>query len=329
MHALTRRAAATAAVLLCATFAVGSATAASPDYPSKPIRFVVPAAAGGPTEITTRLLAQKMSETLGQPVIVDARPGAGGNIGAEFVAHAAPDGYTLLMATIGTQSINPTLYKKLPFDPDKDFAPISLVVQYPLILVVNPAVPVHSTHELIEYARANPGKLNRASGGSGTSMHLSGELFRSMANIDMPHIPYKGSAPALTDLAGGQVQVMFDSMMTALPMVKAGRLRALAVTGATRSPTVPSIPTIAESGLPGYSAVGWIGAVAPAGTPPEIVQKLYVAIAAALKSPDLRDKLLATAAEPVGSSPAEFSAFMQTESRKWAKAVRESGASAD
>lgn len=292
------------------------------DYPSRPIRFIVPAAAGGPTEITTRLIADKMSATLGQPVVVEARPGGGGNIGADVVAKAAPDGYTILMATIGTHAINQTLYKKLTYDPVKDFTPISQVVQYPLLLVVNPNVPTKSVKELIDYAKANPGKLNRASGGNGTSMHLSGELFVHQAGVDMPHVPYKGSAPALTDLVAGHVQVMFDSMITALPLVNAGQLRALAVTGAQRSPVVPNLPTIAEAGVPGYSANGWIGIVAPAGTPPAIVDKLHASIVKGLTDPGLREKLTAQAAEPVGSSPAEFAAFIRSETDKWAKAVR-------
>lgn len=315
--------------LVCALSLMAGGAIAQTDFPTKPIRFVVPAAAGGPTEITARLIAQKMSETLGQPVVVDPRAGAGGNIGADIVAKAAPDGYTILMATIGTQAINQSLYKKLPFDPVKDFAPVTQVVQYPLIVVVNPSLPVTSISELIAYAKKNPGKLNRASGGSGTSMHLSGELFRAQAGVDMPHVPYKGSSPALTDLMGGQVDLMFDSMMTALPHVKAGKLRALAVTGAKRSPVVPDIPTVAESGLPGYSAVGWIGVVAPAGTPQPIIAKLNDAIVKALAAPDVREKLISQAAEPIGSSPQEFAAFMQAETQKWAQAVRDSGAKVD
>jgi len=311
-----------AAWMALAVLALGTAAAQADDYPNKPIRLVVPAAAGGPTDVTARMLAERMSATLGQPVIVEPRGGAGGNVGAEAVAKAAPDGYTILMATIGTHAINQTLYKKLPFDPIKDFTPVSQVVQYPLLLVVNPNVPTKSVKELIDYAKANPGKLNRASGGNGTSMHLSGELFVHQAGVDMPHVPYKGSAPALTDLVAGHVQVMFDSMITALPLVNAGQLRALAVTGAQRSPVVPNLPTIAEAGVPGYSANGWIGIVAPAGTPPAIVDKLHASIVKGLTDPGLREKLTAQAAEPVGSSPAEFAAFIRSETDKWAKAVR-------
>lgn len=315
-------------MLLWMSILIGANTYAD-EYPSKPIRIIVPAAAAGPTEITTRLLANEITKTLKQPIIVEAKPGGGGNLGMNLVAKAPPDGYTIGIATTGTHAINQTLYKSMPFDPIKDFAPITLLVQYPLIFVVNPSVPAKNVKEFIAYAKDNPGKLNRASGGSGTSMHLSGELFQSMAGLNLPHIPYKGSAPALTDLTGGQVQLMFDSMITALPLVKDGKLRALAVTGDKRSPAVPDIPTVAESGVPGYSAVGWIGAVAPAGTPPEIINKLNAAFVAALKNPEISAKLLSQAAEPVGNTPAEFSAFIKAETQKWSKTVKESGASVD
>ncbi len=308
---------------------LGSQPALAQDYPTKPIRFVVPAAAGGPTEITTRLIADKMSATLGQPVIVEARPGGGGNIGADAVAKAAPDGYTILMATIGTHAINQTLYKKLTYDLVKDFAPVSQVVQYPLLLVVNPQVQAKNVQELIDYAKANPGKLNRASGGNGTSMHLSGELFVHQAGVNMPHVPYKGSAPALNDLVGNHVQVMFDSLITALPLVQAGKLRALAVTGEKRSPVVPDVPTVSEAGVKGYNAQGWIGVVAPANTPAPIVDKLQKAIAAALNDPDVKGKLTAQAAEIVASTPADFAKFITSETAKWAQAVRGANLSID
>ena len=310
-------------LLLAATL---TAPAIADTYPSRPIKFIVPAAASGPTDLTARLLGEEMQKRLGQPIVVEPKPGAGGNIGADAVAKAAPDGYTLAIVTIGTHAINQSLYSKLPFDPVKDFQPITQIVQYPLILVVGNSVAARNVRELIAYAKAHPGKLSRASGGSGTSMHLSGELFASMANLNLPHVPYKGSAPALNDLVGGHADLMFDSMMTALPLVKAGKLRALAVTGKTRSPVVPDVPTIAESGLPEYSAVGWIGLAAPAGTPKDIVDKLHSAAADALRSPALRERLVAQAAEPVGSTPAEFAEFMKSETEKWAKAVRESGA---
>ena len=270
-----------------------------------------------------------MQASLGQPVIVEPKPGAGNNLGAEFVARSAPDGYTLLFATTGTHSINQTLFKKLPFDPINDFAPVSLVVQYPLMLVVNNDLPVHSVKELIEYAKKNPGKLNRASGGMGTSMHLSGELFVRQANIDAPHIPYKGSAPALNDLMGGHVQLMFDSMITTMPLVEGGKVRALAVTGKKRSPAVPNIPTLAESGLPDYEATGWTGIVAPAGTPPAVITKLNASIVQAIKSPDIQQAFAKQAAEPVGSTPEEFAAFIRKETDKWGKTIRAAGISAE
>ncbi|MFG1358474.1 Bug family tripartite tricarboxylate transporter substrate binding protein [Xanthobacter pseudotagetidis] len=295
-------------------------------FPTRPIKLVVPAATGGPTFITAKMVADKMTESLKQPVIVEPVPGAGGNTGALQVARAEPDGYTLLVATIGTHAINQTLYKKLPFDPIADFEPVSQLVQYPLVLVANADFPPSTVPELIAYAKANPGKVLRASGGSGTSMHLTGELFRSQAEVDMPHVPYKGSAPALTDLAGGHVQIMFDSLMTAMPLVKAGKLKALGVTGATRSPIAPDVPTIAEQGLKGYQAFGWIGIVAPKGTPAPVVDILAKSVAEALKDPKIRETLIAQGAEPVGSTPAAFRTFIADQTKLWAVAVKASGA---
>ena len=316
-------------LVLAALACVALPASAQSDFPHKAIRFVVPAAAGGPTDLTARLIAQEMQKALGQPVVVEPKPGAGGNVGADAVAKSAPDGYTILMATIGTHAINQTLYKSLPFDPVKDFAPVTQVVQYPLVFVVHPSVPAKNVKEFVDYAKANPGKLNRASGGSGTSMHLSGELFRSMAGLDLPHIPYKGSAPALNDLAGGQVQLMFDSMMTAMPLVKAGKLRAIGTTGTARSGAAPDVPTIAEQGMPQYSAAGWIGVVAPAKTPPEIIAKLRNAVVSALRTPSVAERLTSQAAEIVGSTPEEFGAFMKAETAKWAVAVKASGATVE
>lgn len=315
--------------ILSAFVSLTAGAAFAQDFPVRPVKIVVPAAAGGPTHITAQLLADKMQASLGQPVIVEPKPGAGNNLGAEFVARSAPDGYTLLFATTGTHSINQTLFKKLPFDPINDFAPVSLVVQYPLMLVVNNDLPVHSVKELIEYAKKNPGKLNRASGGMGTSMHLSGELFVRQANIDAPHIPYKGSAPALNDLMGGHVQLMFDSMISTMPLVEGGKVRALAVTGKKRSPAVPNIPTLAESGLPDYEATGWTGIVAPAGTPPAVITKLNASIVQAIKSPDIQQAFAKQAAEPVGSTPEEFAAFIRKETDKWGKTIRAAGISAE
>src|SRR5512144_2335881 len=283
--------------LLVAGFAAG---AWAQDYPTKPIRIVVPFPPGGATDLLARAVAQRLTEKWGQAVLVDNRPGAGGNIGSELVAKSAPDGYTLEMGTVGTHSINASLYAKMPYDHVKDFVPIILVAGVPNVLVVNPALPVNSVQELVAYAKANPGKLNFASSGNGTSIHLSGELFKVMAGVQMTHVPYKGSAPALQDLIGGQVQLMFDNLPPSLPQIKAGKLRALAVTTATRSPALPDLPTIAESGLPGFEASSWFGIVAPAGTPPAIVAKLNAEVAKWLASPEAQEKLLALGANPAG-----------------------------
>lgn len=316
-------------ILALGAACMAASTASANDFPSRTIKIVVPAAAGGPTYITAQMLAEKMQVSLGQPVIVEPKPGAGNNLGAEFVAKSAADGYTLLFATTGTHAINQTLFKKLPFDPIKDFEPVSLVVQYPLMLVVALDLPVKSVKELIDYAKKNPGKLNRASGGMGTSMHLSGELFVKQANIEAPHIPYKGSAPALNDLMGGHVQLMFDSMITTMPLVEGEKLRALAVTGKKRSPLLPNVPTIAESGLPDYEATGWTGIVVPAGTPRDVVMKLNRSIVEAIKSPAVQEAFRKQAADPVGSSPEEFTAFIRKETDKWGATIRAAGISAD
>jgi tripartite-type tricarboxylate transporter receptor subunit TctC len=286
----------------------------------------VPAAAGGPTEIVTRLLAERMTQSMGVSVIVEAKPGAGGNIGADAVAKAAPDGYTILMGTIGTNAINQTLYKSMPFQPLKDFTAVTQVVSYPLVVVVNPKLPIHSVADLIAYAKANPGKLNRASGGSGTSMHMSGELFNEMAGVQMQHIPYKGSLPALTDVIGGQADLAFDSLVIAQPLIKSGKLRAIAVTGPERSPAAPDIPTVAET-LPGYAMTSWIGVFAPAGTPRPIVERLQQEIAKALADPRVREQLVSQAADPVASKPDDFARFTADETEKWAPVVKASGAS--
>ncbi|WP_454693736.1 tripartite tricarboxylate transporter substrate binding protein [Achromobacter aegrifaciens] len=314
------------ACALAAGMAATSAASAAEAYPSKPIRFVVPAAAGGPTEIVTRLLAERMTQSMGVSVIVEAKPGAGGNIGADAVAKSAPDGYTILMGTIGTNAINQTLYQSMPFQPLKDFAAVTQVVSYPLVVVVNPKLPIYSVADLIAYAKANPGKLNRASGGSGTSMHMSGELFNEMAGVQMQHIPYKGSLPALTDVIGGQADLAFDSLVIAQPLIKAGKLRAIAVTGPQRSPAAPDVPTVAET-LPGYAMTSWIGVFAPAGTPRPIVERLQQEIARALADPRVREQLVSQAADPVASQPDDFARFTADETEKWAPVVKASGAS--
>jgi len=299
-------------------------------YPSKPIRFVVPFPPGGPLDITGRAIAQKLAESWGQPVVVDNRPGAGGGIGAELVARSPGDGYTLLMGAVSTHAINPSLYAKIPYDPQKDFVPVALVAQVPNILVVNPTLPVHSVKELIDYARAKPGALSFGSGSTGSTGHLAGELFKTMAGVDMVHIPYKGGAPAMQDLLAGQTQLMFDNLANALPQVKAGKLRALAVTTSKRAPAVPDLPTVAESGLPGFDLTTWFGVFVPAGTPPETVAKLNAEIVKALGSKDLADRLAGMGAvPPENNTPESFAAFVRAEAGKYARVVKSSGARVD
>jgi len=314
---------------LGALFACVGTVASAQGYPNRTIRLVVPFPAGGTTDILAREVAQKLTEVLGQAVVVDNRPGAAGNIGSDLVAKSAPDGYTLLMGTVGTHAINPSLYSKMPYDHVKDFAPVVLVAGVPNVLVVNPALPVNSVSDLIKLAKDKPGQINFASSGSGTSIHLSGELFKTMAGIDMTHVPYKGSSPALTDLIGGQVQIMFDNLPSALPQIKGGRLRAIAVTSLKRAPVLPDIPTINESGLPGFEASSWFGVLAPAGTPAPIVARINTEVNKWLQSADAREKLLGQGAEAAGGSPEQFANHIRAESEKWAKVVKASGAKVD
>ena len=309
--------------LIAAPFSMGQST-----YPTRPVRLVVPFPAGGTTDIIARATAQKLSEAWGQQVIVDNRPGAAGNIGSELVAKAAPDGYTLLMGTVGTHAINPSLYAKMPYDHVKEFAPVILVAGVPNVLVVNPDLPIKSVPELIAYAKANPGKLNFASSGSGTSIHLSGELFKAMTGVQMTHVPYKGSAPALTDLIGGQVQLMFDNLPSSLAFIKAGKLRALAVTSASRAPALPDVPTVADT-VPGFEASSWFGVLAPAGTPPEIIARINGEVTKWLATPEAKEKLTAQGANVAGGTPQDFAKHIQAETAKWAKVVKESGAKVD
>ncbi|MDA8522274.1 Bug family tripartite tricarboxylate transporter substrate binding protein [Acidovorax sp. NCPPB 4044] len=304
-------------------------TAAAQAYPSKPVTIIVPFAAGGTTDILARVIAQGLGTELGQSVVVDNRAGAGGNIGGQVAARAPADGYTLFMGTVGTHAINAALYKKMPFDPIKDFAPLTRVANVPNLLVANPAQPYKSVQELIAYAKANPGQVNFGSSGSGSSIHLSGELFKSLAKVDMVHVPYKGSAPAVTDLLGNQIAIMFDNMPSAIQHVRSGKLRPLAVTTAKRSPELPDVPTIAEAGVPGYEATSWFGMFAPAGTPAPVVARLNAAIVKVLAQPETKKKLAEQGAEAYGETPAQFADFIQKESVKWGKVVRESGASVD
>jgi tripartite-type tricarboxylate transporter receptor subunit TctC len=331
----TRRLILRTAVAAAALIGVGSVSA-QPAWPAKPIRIVVPFAAGGTTDILARALAPELQRVLGQPVVVDNKPGAGGNSGAAEVAKSPPDGYTLLMGTVGTHAINAALYPKMPFDPVKDFVPIALVAGVPNVLVMNPAsmqrYGIGSVTDLIRAAKANPGKLNYASSGNGTSIHLSGELFKSMTGTFMLHIPYRGSGPALIDLMGGSMDLMFDNLPSALPHIKSGKLKALAVTSATRSAALPDTPTVEEAGgapLKGYEASSWFGLLAPAGTAPEVVQRLAQETAKALGAPALKERLMAQGAIPSGIGSAEFGRFIAAESTKWAKVVKASGAKVD
>lgn len=308
---------------------LGGTSALAQAYPTKPVTIIVPFAAGGTTDILARIIGQALTAELGQSVVVDNRAGAGGNIGGQAAAKAAPDGHTLFMGTVGTHAINASLYKKMPFDPVKDFAPLTRVANVPNLLVANPAQPYKSVKDLIAYAKANPGKVNFGSSGNGSSIHLSGELFKSLAKVDMQHVPYKGSAPAVTDLMGNQIGIMFDNMPSAIQHVRSGSLVPLAVTTAKRSPELPNVPTIAEAGVPGYEATSWFGMFAPAGTPAPVLAKLNAAIVKVLAQPDVKKKINEQGAEVYSETPEQFAAFIQAESVKWGKVVKESGASLD
>ena len=303
----------------------GAGSARAQDYPSKPVRFVVPFAPGGTTDVLARLVGEKLSASLGQQFVIDNKPGAGGNIGTAQVAKAEPDGYTILMGTVGTHAINASIYPSLPYDPVGDFAPVTLVATVPNVLVVNPELPAGSVAELIALAKEKPGELNFASSGNGTSIHLSGELFKSMTGVDIVHVPYKGSGPAMVDLLGGQVQMMFDNLPSSAPQIAAGKLRPLGVTSKERSPTLPDLPTIAEAGVPGYEALSWFGVLAPAGTPDAIVATLQAEIAGVLADPAMRQRFAELGAVPVGGTPAEFATLIGTETAKWAEVVKNAG----
>ena len=323
------------AVVAAAAFcAVAWPVHAQTAWPARPVKIVVPFAPGGTTDILARAVAPELSRAFGQSFVVENRAGAGGNLGADIVAKSAPDGYTLLMGTVGTHGINKSLYSKLPYDPQKDFAPITLVAGVPNVMVMNTetakTLGINSVPDFIKYARSHPGKLNMASSGNGTSIHLAGELFKSMTGTFMTHIPYTGSGPALLGLLSGQVDVMFDNLPSALPHVRGGKLKAFAVTSAQRSGATPELPTIEEAGqLKGFEASSWFGLLAPAGTPPDVVSRVQQETSKALNSPAIKEKLLAQGAIPSGNTPAEFTRFIDAEIRKWAPVVKASGAKVD
>jgi len=316
------------AILLALLFpgwaTLSAAAQPASDYPNKSLRMIVPFAPGGSNDIMARLIAQKFNESMGQPVVVDNRGGASGIIGTDLAAKSPPDGYTLLVMSL-TFTVNPSLFRKLPYDTLKDLIPVTLIGSAPLMLVVHPSVPAKSLKEFIAHVQANPGKLNFGSGGPGTTPHLAGEMLKTMAKLQMTHVPYKGGGPALADLMGGQIQLMLENIPSTLPFVKAGKLRALALSGLKRSSLVPDLPTLDEAGLKGYEIVGWNGLFVPAGTPGPIITRLHTETQRALAAPDTQKRLAAMGADGVGNSPGEFGAFVKAEVTKWARIVRESG----
>jgi tripartite-type tricarboxylate transporter receptor subunit TctC len=316
--------------------ALAGAASAQSAWPARPVRIIVPFAPGGTTDILARAVAPELTKAFGQQFVVENRAGAGGNIGAELVSKAAPDGYTLLMGTVGTHGINKSLYARLPYDPQKDFAPVTLVAGVPNVMVVNAEKSaqrgIQNVADFIKYAKANPGKLNMASSGNGTSIHLSGELFKSMAGVFMTHFPFTGSGPALLSLVAGDMDVMFDNLPSSMQLIKSGKLRALAVTSSQRSGALPDVPTVEQAGGPtlkGFEASSWFGLMAPAGTPADVVQRIQQETAKSLGTPAIKERLLAQGAIPSGNTPAEFTRFIDEEIRKWAPVVKNSGAKVD
>ena len=333
MTSFTRRPVLTAAAALVLSL-TGLSALAQTAWPNKPVKILVPFAPGGTTDILARAIAPDLSKAFGQQFVVENKGGAGGNLGAEIVAKSPGDGYTLLMGTVGTHGINRALYAKLPYDPFKDFAPITLVAGVPNVMVVNAdkaaANKINSVNDFIKYARANPGKLNMASSGNGTSIHLAGELFKSQTGTFMAHIPYRGSGPALLDLAAGNMDVMFDNLPSAMQLIKAGKLKALAVTSNQRSAALPELPTVEEAaGLKGFEASSWFGLLAPAGPPPDVVNRIQQEVAKSLATPALKERLAALGAIPSGNTPAQFAAHIEAEHKKWADVVKASGAKVD
>jgi tripartite-type tricarboxylate transporter receptor subunit TctC len=314
--------------LFAAALPLAAHAQASP-YPEKPIRFICPYPAGGSVDAMTRQLAQKLAESMKQPVLVENRPGAGGNIGADHLAKSAPDGYTILMGAVATHAINPTLYPKIPYDAVRDFTPVTQIAATPNVLIVHPSLPVKDVKTFIAYAKANPDKLNYGSGSNGSAGHLAGELFKSMTGTRMTHVPYKGAGPALMALMAGETQLMFDNLANAMPQIRAGTVRALAVTTAQRTPLAQDLPTIAESGLPGFDISTWVGVFLPANTPKPIVNRLHGEFTKALAANDVRERLRNLASDPVGDTPEQFAAYIKTETEKYAKVIKASGAKVD
>jgi tripartite-type tricarboxylate transporter receptor subunit TctC len=327
MHAVSLKIA--TAVLVGLTVGASSLAQTADNYPNRSITMVVAFPAAGTTDILARLIGQKLTEKFKQTVVVENRPGAGGNIGTAYVAKAPPDGYTIMMGTIGTQSINPSLYKKMPYDAAKDFVPITRAAMVPNLLVVNKDAPYNTLAEMMAFGKANPGKLTYGSSGNGTTLHLSGELFNLMSGSKITHIPYKGSTPAVADLLGGQISMIFDNMPSVIQQVKSGRLKALAVTSAQRNPQLPEIPTIQELGVAGYEVWSWFGLLAPAATPKPIVDKLNASIVDIIKQPDVQAKIIELGAVPVPETSAEFGAFIAAETLKWAKVIKEANIGID
>jgi len=298
-------------------------------WPTRPIRFIVPFAPGGGGDVVGRIIGQRMSEQFGKPLVIDNRAGGGGTLGCELAAKAAPDGYTLLLGNVGPIAVGPALYPKLAYDPVRDFAPVTMIASFPNLLVANPGLPFKTVPELVAYAKSRPGTLNFASAGAGTSTHLAGELFKSVAGIDVVHVPYKGGAAAMTDIIAGQVAYYFGTMPSSMPLAKAGKLRALAVTSLTRSPAAPEVPTIAESGYPKFETAAWYGLMFPAGTPREIIAKMNSAMLVVLALPDIRERLVHEGSEPMGSTPAQFGAYIKAEIAKWSAVVKAANLKAD
>ncbi|MGE0719236.1 MAG: Bug family tripartite tricarboxylate transporter substrate binding protein [Alphaproteobacteria bacterium] len=315
--------------IIIAAFVAAAAPAVADDYPSKPVRMVVPFPAGSTTDLVGRILATKLGPALGQQVVIDNRGGSGGTLGTEYVARSAPDGYTILMGTIGTHSINPALYKKITYDPIKDFAPIAQFGTAPNVLVVNPSVPAKSVKELIAYARARPGEVNYGSSGSGTSNHLAGAMLAAREKLEMVHVPYRGGAQAIEGLLRGDLRFMFYHFLPLIPYIEDGKMRALAITGATRATALPEVPTMAEAGMDDFVVSAWFGAYAPAGTPPAVVARLNKEIVAIINSAEMRDSLMKQGIDPISGSPEDLTRLMRAELVRWAKVVELAGAQVD